>query len=68
LVELASLAASGLGDGSVSRGCMIVYPCGCSLLNGHLYKRCDRHKAEGGELAAVPAQDAWLKRQQEKQT
>jgi hypothetical protein len=45
---------------------MIVYPCGCSLLDGRPYRRCDAHRAEGGELKANPEQDAWLKRQQDK--
>jgi hypothetical protein len=46
---------------------MIVYPCGCSLLDGKLYKRCDRHAAEGGALTANPEQDAWLAKQLERE-
>lgn len=52
----------------MSLGCMLVHPCGCSLLNGRPYKRCDRHAAEGGALTPNLEQDAWLKRQQEKRT
>jgi hypothetical protein len=46
---------------------MLVYPCGCSLLDGKMYKRCERHEAEGGALTANREQDAWLKAQLEKQ-
>lgn len=43
----------------MSRGCMIIHPCGCRLLDGRLHSQCDRHKAEGGGY--VPSEvDAWL--------
>lgn len=54
----------------MSRGCMIVYPCGCSRLNGRLASPCERHLKrlveEGGRLASNPELDAWLERQRKK--
>ncbi len=49
------------------RGCLLILPCGCKLLDGRPFERCDRHKDEGGTLMPSPEQDAWLKRQEERQ-
>jgi hypothetical protein len=44
---------------------MIVYPCGCSVLDGRPYKRCADHQADldAGKLKPHPELDDWAKRQ-----